>query len=271
MGLAINVLGPWEITVDGEPVRVAGERRTGLLARLALDAGRPVLAEQLLADVWGQSAAATAGKQLHIVVSKVRDLLSRHRDDEVITTVRGGYRLNVAREDVDAHLFTLLVRQAGAARARGEVATADGLFQRALGLWRGSALAGLTAPWALVEAARLEEERLTAVEDHVDIRLAAGDHRAMVAVLTAHTGSHPLRERPRAQLMLALYRASRSSDALAVYRDTHRVMVGELGIEPGRELRRLHEAVLRRDPALDLVSPALLTTLTERVAAAARR
>ncbi|GAA4526233.1 MULTISPECIES: AfsR/SARP family transcriptional regulator [Nonomuraea] len=271
MALKIKILGPWEVTADDEPVKVAGERRVGLLARLALSAGHVVPAEQLLADVWGQSTAATAAKQLHIVVSKIRDLLSRHQENEVITTVAGGYRLNVERENVDAHLFTLLSGRAGAARARGEAATADRLFQHALTLWRGGALTGITAPWAQVEAARLEEERLMALEDHADLRLAAGDHRALVPMLTAHTLSHPLRERARAQLMLALYRASRASEALAVYRDTRSVMVGDLGIEPGPGLRRMQEAVLRRDPALDLASPAMLMTLTERVITTARR
>ncbi|KAB8196770.1 hypothetical protein FH608_008735 [Nonomuraea phyllanthi] len=262
MGLQINVLGPCEITVDGEPVRLAGTRRVGLLARLAMSADRVVPAEQLLTDVWGQSTAATAGKQLHIVVSKLRDLLSPHHDGEIIATVPGGYRLNLGRERVDAHLFTLLARQAGAARDRGEIAAADGLFRRALALWRGDALAGMAAPWAEAASDRLAEERLTALEHHFDVRLETGDHHAVVPELSAHAAAHPLRERPQAQLMLALYRASRSTEALAVYQETRRVLVDELGIEPGAALRRLQEAVLARDPALDLPCPAQRTAPT---------
>ncbi|MGI5291859.1 BTAD domain-containing putative transcriptional regulator [Nonomuraea polychroma] len=262
MGLEIKILGPWEITANGEPATLTGERRVGVLANLALSVGRPVAAGRLLAQVWGQSTATTAGKQLHIVVSKLRGLLAPHQDDDVIMTVAGGYQLNLPRESIDAHLFTLLAAQARAARARHEIATADKLFQRALALWRGNALAGMRAPWAQVESARLEEERLTALEDHIDLRLATGDHHAVVPVLTAHAEAHPLRERPRAQLMLALYRASRSSDALTVYQETRRVMLDELGIEPGGALRRLQQAVLRREPALDLASPAQRTTLT---------
>ncbi|GAA5039803.1 DNA-binding SARP family transcriptional activator [Thermocatellispora tengchongensis] len=264
-GLEIKILGPCEITANGEPVRMAGERRIGLLARLALSAGRPVSAERLLAQVWGHSAATTADKQLHIVVSKLRGLLAPHHDGEVITTVPGGYQLNLAQERIDAHLFTLLAGQARAARAQGEIATANTLFQRALTLWRGNALADITTPWAQVEAARLEEERLAALEDHIDLRLTAGEHHAVVPLLTAHVKAHPLRERPRAQLMLALYRASRSSEALAVYQDTRRVLVHELGIEPGAALRRLHMAVLRRDPALDLARPSKPAPLTQAV------
>ncbi|MCG5213008.1 AfsR/SARP family transcriptional regulator [Streptosporangium sp. KLBMP 9127] len=267
MGLEIKILGPWETTANGELVRLAGERRVGVLARLALSAGQPVAAEELLAQVWGHCTATTAGKQLHIVVSKLRGLLSPHQDDEVIATVSGGYQLNLACERVDAHLFTLLGRQARAARAHGEIAKADELFQRALALWRGNgnALAGMTASWAQVESARLEEERLATLEDHIDLRLAAGDHHAVVPVLTAHADAHPLRERPRAQLMLALYRAARSSEALAVYQETRRVMIDELGIEPGAALRRLQQAVLRRDPALHLTSPAQRTALARPI------
>ncbi|WP_049572265.1 AfsR/SARP family transcriptional regulator [Nonomuraea sp. SBT364] len=265
MGLEIKILGPWEITAHGEPAALAGERRVGVLARLALSAGQPVAAKQLLTQVWGESSATTADKQLHIVVSKLRGLLAPYQDDEVIATVAGGYQLNLAREHIDAHLFSALAGQARAARARGEVATADGLFRRALALWRGEALAGMTAPWAQAESARLQEERLSALEDHVDLRLGAGDHHDVVPVLTAHVQAHPLRERSRAQLMLALYRASRSPEALDVYQDTRRIMIDELGIEPGPALRRLQQAVLRRDPALDRRSPAQRAALAAPV------
>lgn len=266
MGLEIKMLGPWEITVNGEPAVLAGVRRVGVLTRLALSVGQPVPAEQLINQVWGQSTATTAGKQLHIVVSKLRGLLSPHQDDEFIATVSGGYQLNLPRERVDAHLFSLLAGQARAARARGEVATADELFHRALALWRGDALAGVTTSWWLqAESARLEEERMTTLEDHVDLRLSAGDHHAVIPLLTAHVEADPLRERPRAQLMLALYRASRPSEALAVYLETRRAMADELGIEPGATLRRLQQAVLRRDPVLDLAAPAQRAALVKPV------
>lgn len=261
MGLEIKFLGPWEVRADGEPLRLTGERRVGVLAKLALNAGRPVSAEELLIQVWGRSTATTAGKQLHIVVSKLRSLLASHRYDDLITTVSGGYQLNLARERVDATLFTLLAEQARTAQAQGELARADALFQRALSLWRGEALADVTASWAEFESARLEEQRLTTLEDHMDLRLAGGDHYALLPALTAHTATHRLRERPRAQLMLALYRASRPSEALGVFHETRRLMVEELGIEPGAALSQMQQAVLRRDPTLDLVSPAQRTSL----------
>ncbi|TDD22468.1 AfsR/SARP family transcriptional regulator [Nonomuraea diastatica] len=250
MRLEIKVLGPFEITVDGEPLKLAGERRIGLLARLAMNAGQPVSTERLLADVWGESTASTAGKQLHIVVSKLRELL----DDDLIATVSGGYRLDLAPEHVDAHLFSRLVRQARETRDRGDGTTASRMFQQALGLWRGAALTGMTSTWTQIEAARLEEERLTAQEDHVDLRLATGEHQEVAAELAAHVKAHPLRERRRAQLMLALYRASGPSDALAAYQEARRVTIDELGVEPGAALRRLQQAMLARDPVLDLTS-----------------
>ncbi|WP_431932886.1 AfsR/SARP family transcriptional regulator [Nonomuraea jabiensis] len=137
MGLEIKILGPWEIMSNGEPAVLTGERRVGVLTRLALSAGKPVPAEQLLAQVWGESMATTAGKQLHIVVSKLRGLLSPHQDDAIIATVSGGYQLSLPRERIDAHLFSLLARRARAARAQGEIAMADGLFHRVLALCRG--------------------------------------------------------------------------------------------------------------------------------------
>jgi two-component SAPR family response regulator len=128
--------------------------------RLALDAGRPVTTRQLVADVWGQTSTTTAGKQLHIVVSKLRDALT----SGTIVTVPGGYLLELPRDQVDAHNFRLLAGQARMARDRGEPGTADGRFRRALNLWRGRALAGLDDPWAQVESRRLEEARLVVFE-----------------------------------------------------------------------------------------------------------
>ncbi|MBB6551909.1 AfsR/SARP family transcriptional regulator [Nonomuraea rubra] len=260
MGLEIGYLGPWEITADGHAIKLAGQRRIGVLARLAVDAGQAVHADRILADVWAHSPASTPAKQLHIVISKLREALAAHCGQDLIETLPGGYRLALDRDQVDAHLFTRLVRQARGARAQ-DAATADTLFRQALALWRGPALAEVDAPWARLEAGRLAEERLSALEEHLDLRLAAGDHHAVAGELAGHVKAHPLRERPAAQLMLALYRDARSAEALAVYQDTRRAMVAELGIEPGSELRRLQQAILARDPALDLGTPAQVVPL----------
>lgn len=255
--LGIKLLGPIEVTAGKTRLDLTGERRLGVLARLALDVGKPVATDQLLAEVWARSTAATVSKQLHIVVSKLRATFVAHCDSgqALIETVPYGYRLNLDPDQVDAHLFTSRVRRARAVLAEGGVAEAARLFEDALALWRGPALSALSAPWAQTEAARLAEERLAATEDHFDLRLAMGEHASTIPGLTAHVEADPLRERPIAQLMLALYRADRPSDALRVYRDANRTFVDELGIEVGTELRRLQQAVLVRDAQLDLVSP----------------
>ncbi|MFI7707243.1 BTAD domain-containing putative transcriptional regulator [Nonomuraea sp. NPDC049480] len=263
MTLEIRFLGPWQVLAADEPVRFAGHRRIGVLARLALDAGQVVPTERILTDIWGDSSAATMTKQLHIVISKLRETLGPHTTEEIIQTVPGGYRLALEPDHIDAHLFTRLAKRARTARAQEGRAAADALFRTALQLWRGEPLAELAAPWARIEATRLEEEHRTLLEDHADLRLAAGDHHALAADLAVHVRAHPLRERPAAQLMLALHRAGRPSEALAVYQDTRRVMVAELGIEPGAELRRLHQAVLAKDPVLDLTTPAQQVTVSE--------
>ncbi|MFC4114336.1 AfsR/SARP family transcriptional regulator [Nonomuraea zeae] len=252
MGWEIRFLGPWEVIHDGQPVRLTGHRRIGVLARLAQDAGQTVQAGQLLTDIWGGGSTATAAKQLHIVISKLRESLS----PELIATTPVGYRLDLDRDRVDALLFARLAKRARTARAHGGTRAADALFRQALSLWRGGAPLGeLAEPWARIEAARLEEERLAVLEDHIDVRLAAGDHHAVAAELGAHVTSHPLRERPAAQLMLALYRAGRPSDALAAYQRTRTALIDEIGVDPGPELRRLQQAMLVKDPVLDLTAP----------------
>ncbi|MEV1000923.1 BTAD domain-containing putative transcriptional regulator [Nonomuraea sp. NPDC050202] len=265
MGLEIGYLGPWEIATDDHVIKLAGQRRIGVLARLAVDAGKAVHTDRILADVWAHSSAATAAKQLHIVISKLRETLAAHCGEDLIETLPGAYRLALDRDRVDAHLFTRLALRARAARAQDAAATADALFRQALALWRGPVLAEVDAPWARIEAGRLAEERLSVLEEHIDLRLTAGDHHAVARELAAHVKAHPLRERPAIQLMLALHRDARSAEALAVYQDTRRAMVTELGIEPGNELRRLHQAILARDPALDLGTPAQRGTLAEPV------
>ncbi|MFC5823148.1 AfsR/SARP family transcriptional regulator [Nonomuraea insulae] len=263
MTLEIRFLGPWQVLAAEEPVRLAGQRRIGVLARLALNAGQAVHAERILTDIWGDSSAATVAKQLHIVISKLRETLAPHTTKEIIQTVPGGYRLALEPDQIDAHLFTRLTKRARTTQAQGDRAAADALFRTALQLWRGEPLAGLTGPWARIEATRLEEEHRTVLEDHADLRLAVGDHHAVAADLAVHVRAHPLRERPAAQLMLALHRAGRPSEALAVYQNTRRIMVSELGIEPGAELRRLHQAILVKDPVLDLTTPAQQVTIGE--------
>jgi DNA-binding SARP family transcriptional activator len=140
MALSFRVLGAFEIVAGREAITVAGARRIGVLARLALEAGRIVPTDQLVADIWGHSPIATAGKQIHIVVSRLRELLATLHEGEILQTASPGYRLDLHPEQVDAHRFASLVRHARTARARGDGAEAGELFGRALSLWRGPAL-----------------------------------------------------------------------------------------------------------------------------------
>ncbi|MGN9844896.1 BTAD domain-containing putative transcriptional regulator [Nonomuraea sp. H19] len=228
--------------MDGEPIRLAGRRRVELLARLAVSVGQVVAADRLLADVWTEGRTATADKQLHIVISKLRESLG-----ELIITRSPGYLLDLPPDRVDANRFSTLLRRARAARREGDQAQAAALQRQALELWRGAPLDGLAAPWARVEATRLEEVRAVAVEEYAEDLMALGEHAEAVSELTAHTAVHPLREHPRAQLMLALTLMGRPAEALEVYADARQSLVTQLGVEPGAELRRVHRAVLNRE------------------------
>lgn len=248
LDLEIRLLGPLQIGLDGSSILVTGRRRAELLARLAVTTGQVVSAERLLADVWGDGAAATATKQLHIVVSKLRETLE---NPELIVTQWPGYLLDLPAERVDVHLFTMLVRRARACSRDSDAAQAAALLRQALNLWRGAPFEGLSAPWAQVEAARLEEARATAIEELADVRLALGEYEELVPELVSHTAQHPFRERPRAQLMVALSRLGRPAAALDVYGDARQALVEQLGLEPSADLRRLHRMALNGELASD--------------------
>ena len=158
--------------------------------------------------------------------------------------------------DVDVHRFEENLERGRQANAAGKPNEALAALDGALDLWRGPALADIgDEPFVRVEASRLEELRLTALEERFDAQLALGDHHRLVAELDALIQRHPLRERLRAQLMLALYRSGRQAEALRVYADGRRALVDELGLEPGPELQQLEQAILRHDPSLALPRP----------------
>jgi DNA-binding SARP family transcriptional activator len=166
----------------------------------------------------------------------------------LVVTSPPGYRLTVAPDAVDSTRFQRLVAEADAAEDRRQ---ARGLLESALALWRGAALAEFAhQPWAGAEAARLEERRLAAQEALTDLRLADGNHAELVGELEALIVAHPLRERLRGQLMLALYRSGRQADALRAYGETRATLADEMGIDPSAELQRLQRAILTQDPAI---------------------
>ncbi|MEV4461894.1 BTAD domain-containing putative transcriptional regulator, partial [Microbispora sp. NPDC049633] len=238
-----DVLGPLRMSREGTPVPLGAAMLRRLLAALLCTPGRPVAVPALIEALWGSTPPRSAHKTLQIYVLRLRRAMGE-RDRVVHGT--GGYAVAVLPPELDALRFRELAAAGRAARRNADLATAGMLFDRALGLWRGPAYAdaGDVAPVA-DEARRLEEERLLACEELAVVDLARGRHAELVTGLTETAGLHPYRERLHACLMLALSRAGRQAEALGVYRRTRTVLGEELGVEPGRLLRRVHEAVLR--------------------------
>jgi YVTN family beta-propeller protein len=241
-----RILGPFEVWSNRERLVLGRGRQKALLALLLLHANRVVSRERLIDELWGENPPATAGAALQNYVSRLRRLLGDGR----LETQAPGYRLRVAPEELDS--------------ARFERHVNDERFEEALALWRGPALADFASePFAQPEAARLEELRMRALEERIERELGRGRHLELLGELEALSAEYPLRERFRAQLMLALYRAGRQAEALHVYRRARKTLVDELGIEPGAELQLLERAILTHDPSLiEGAEP------TERVAAA---
>jgi predicted ATPase/DNA-binding SARP family transcriptional activator/class 3 adenylate cyclase len=241
-----RVLGPLEVLDQGHLVELRGRRQRALLACLLLHANEVVSTERLLEDLW--PGAHDAGR-VQVAVSRVRKDVGEGR----LLTRPPGYVLRVEPGECDRDAFEALVTEGRAALAEGRPEEAASVLRGALGLWRGSAFADFAyEPFVQGEAARLEEARLACLEERVEADLALGLHAELVGELERLVGQEPLRERLRAQLMLALYRSGRQAEALALYRETRRVWSDELGIEPGAALRRLEAAVLRQDEDLDL-------------------
>src|SRR5262245_45693373 len=243
--MEFRILGHLEVR-DGERVVELPRRKDrALLACLLLHSGETVSADRLIEDLWGESAPVTARASLHNVVAQLRRVLG----PDTLVTRPGGYVLDVDPETVDVLRFERLVEKA-AHEADGE--RADTL-RTALELWRGPPLADLAyEPFALAEAPRLEELATRVQEDLIDLELEHGPPADLVPRIEALIARHPLRERLRGQLMLALYRSDRQAEALAAYQDLRHALVDELGIEPSPEVRALEQAILRHD---DSVAP----------------
>ena len=251
--LEFGILGPLEVRADGHAVALGGARPRAVFAVLALNANRPVSAERLALALWGEDAPPSAVKTVQVYVARLRKALD---DPEVLVTTPAGYRLRVRPGELDAERFESLVADGREALAAGRGDDAAAALRAALELWRGPPLAEVaSAPFAPAEIARLEEQRLAALEVRVEADLAVGRHRELVAELGQLRTEHPWRERLHAQLMLALYRSGRQADALEAYRHAREVLVEQLGIEPGAELHDLHEAILAHDPGIDLHPP----------------
>lgn len=247
MSTEYRVLGALEITRAGDSVTVSAPKERDLLLSLLLRPNAVVPVDQLIEALWGSRAPSSAAKLVQLYVSNLRKALG----GDSITTSAPGYRLNVDTDALDSQRFSRLLAEGRDARARERDRLAVMLFERALSLWRGSALADARyAEFAADEARRLEELRLTCLEELLATRLALGEHDRVLTELAGLSAEHPLREQLRMHLAVALYRAGRQAEALDVLRHTRRALRDELGLEAGEALRSLERAILRHDPEL---------------------
>jgi DNA-binding SARP family transcriptional activator len=257
-GIRVQLLGPVRAWRGDDELELGGPQRRALLGMLA--SRRYVISRgELIDGLWGQGAPASAENSVHVHISALRRVLEPRRASRapgrLLAATGPGYRLTLAPGTLDTDV---LDGHMAAARqlATGDPRAAVRSLDAALSLWQGAALAGAPGPWADIERARLEELRQATTADRIDILLRLGGHHEVLAELAALTRQHPLRERFWGQLMLALYRCGRQGEALAAFADARRELAGQLGVDPGPALRRLHEQVLAADPALEESRPA---------------
>jgi DNA-binding SARP family transcriptional activator len=243
--LEIRLLGPLEVSDETGAALLGGQKQRSVLALLALDVGRVVSTDRLTDALWGEQPPRTAATSLQNFISQLRKELGT----DVLETRPPGYVLRVPPSQIDVEQFRARVEAARAFPADERVAELDA----ALALWRGPPLADFRFDaWAHGESERLEELRLAVVEERFDALLELGEEARIVGELESLVEEHPLRERLRAQLMLALYRSGRQAEALTAYQDARRRLVDELGIDPSPRLQELHGAILRQEVGLEV-------------------
>jgi DNA-binding SARP family transcriptional activator len=251
--MQFRILGPLEVSSAGGEVSLGGPKPRALLAVLLLHANEVVPADRLIDQLWGEDSPDDAAAALRVNVSRLRKALPQ----DVLATRSPGYLVRVEPDALDLHRFERLVDEGRSLLARGLAADASDRLRAALSLWRGQSLADFAyESFAQGAIARLEEIRLAAVELRVAADLSLGRDDELVGELEALVGEHPLRERLRGYLMMALYRSGRQAEALDAYQNGRRALVDELGIEPSPALQELERAILRQDPSLDLAPPA---------------
>jgi DNA-binding SARP family transcriptional activator len=247
-----RILGPLEVVDKGGPVALGRLKERLVLAVLLLHANEFVSRERLIDELWGPAPPPTAKKAVNVYISQLRKALARNGHDPV-STADGGYRLGVDDDELDVSRLRQLLATAHERESAGELEAAAELLREGLGLWRGPTLSGLLLEsHGREEISQLDELRLTALMDRIDCDLALGRHEEVLGELHVLVGKHPLRERLRAQQMLALYRADRQADALDAYQHARHDLMDELGIEPSESLQRLQQAILQHDPALEM-------------------
>ncbi|HEX4246972.1 MAG TPA: BTAD domain-containing putative transcriptional regulator [Pseudonocardia sp.] len=268
-GVEFSVLGPVRAWRDGREVDLGSPQQCGVLGLLLLGGGRPVAVETLVDQLWGELAPSSARETVRTYLSRLRRALPAGESGSMIDSGRGGYALPLGPDALDLLVFEDRVARARRARADGDSGGAAGLLREALALWRGPALAGARGRFVAHERARLDQLRLVALEERLALDLDLGRHAEVLAELASLVIGYPLQERLRELQMLALYRCARQADALEVYRSVRGLLDRELGIEPGPDLRALHERMLRADPALDLPSGAGSSVVTSTVSISA--
>src|SRR5882757_9474862 len=264
-----SVLGPVRAWREGRELDLGSPQQCGVLGLLLLGGGRPVAVETLVDQLWGELAPTSARETVRTYLSRLRRALPAGESGSMIDSGRGGYALPLPPDSLDLLVFEDRVTRARRARADGDNAGAAGLLREALALWRGPALAGARGRFVANERARLDQLRLVALEERLALDLDLGRHAEVLAELASLVVGYPLQERLRELQMLALYRCARQADALEVYRSVRGLLDRELGIEPGPDLRALHERMLRADPNLDLPSGAGSSVVTNTVSISA--
>jgi len=256
-----RILGPFQLEEGGRHIPVGGVRQRAVLVNLLLHANEVVPSEQILMDLWGEDSPPSAANSLQAAISRLRRALPPGR----LITRAPGYALRIFPEELDVSQFEQLVSEGREALTAGAAAQAAQTLSQALSLWRGPALADFRyEPFAQAEIARLEELHLTCLEERVEADLALGSASVLIAELQQLASEHPVRERLRGQLMLALYRDGRQAEALEVYREFRSVLRDELGLDPSPHLRELETAILRHDPLLSPVAAATGAPLARR-------
>src|SRR5437763_433754 len=263
-----RILGPLEV-LDGERrLTLGGTRQRAVLALLLLHGNEALPSDVIVDELWGENPPQTAGKVLQNCVSALRKELPGGA--ETIRTAGGGYALRLEPAELDRDRFERGLADGRAALAAGDAGEAAEHLRSALLLWRGTPLSDFAYErFAQDEIARLQEVHVAGVEDRIEADLALGRHADLVPELESLLARHPVRERLRGQLMLALYRSGRQAEALAAYRDGRRALLDELGIEPGRALQELERAILAQEPGLEAVAsqPAVSAVPGRRAAA----
>jgi YVTN family beta-propeller protein len=251
-----RLLGPLEVGVNGHALDIGGQKQRALLVVLLLSANEPVSRDVLVDRLWGERPPGGAQHTLEVYISRLRKTLEPVAGRPVVLTRPGAYVLRATSEHIDIGRFERLAAEGRRALAGGAPGRAAAVLREALALWRGPALADISdEPFAHTEIARLEELRAGVLEDRIEADLALGHHQDVIGELEALAAAHRLRERPYQQLMIALYRCGRQAEALAVYRSARRLLVDELGIEPGPDLQRTERGILEQDVSLKPPAP----------------